>query len=169
MAEMIIEVDENDTKIGLRPRDDFYTGNYIHRSAHLILFNSKNEILIQLRSHNKKWFPDLFTYSVSGTVADESYEACIAREMKEELGISIDVKRLFKHRPFDLLDDAWHCVFIGKYDGQITPDKGEMKKVNWISADELKDDIIKNLDIYTPPFAAGMKIFFNRFYKEIFE
>ena len=31
MVEQIIEVDENDNQIGLRPKDDFYTGKYIHR------------------------------------------------------------------------------------------------------------------------------------------
>ena len=55
MVEQNIEVDKNDNQIGLRPRDDFYTGKYIHRASHLILFNSKNEILLQHRAPTKKW------------------------------------------------------------------------------------------------------------------
>lgn len=80
MIEQNIEVDEKDNVIGFRPRDDFYTGKYIHRASHLILFNSKNEILIQKRASTKKWYPNLYTFSVSGTVADESYEDCIKKE-----------------------------------------------------------------------------------------
>lgn len=53
MTEKIIEVDENDNQMGLRPADDFYGGKYVHRTSHLILFNSKNEILLQLRSLEK--------------------------------------------------------------------------------------------------------------------
>jgi len=46
MEELNIEVDENNNKIGLRPKSDFHTGKFIHRSSWLILFNSKNEILL---------------------------------------------------------------------------------------------------------------------------
>ena len=120
MAEQNIEVDKNDNQIGLRPRGDFYTGKFIHRASHLILFNSKNKILLQHRSSTKKWYPNLFTYFVSGTVANESYEDCIEKEMQEEIGISINVKRLFAYPFFDTYDKAWHCVFVGKTDNKIT-------------------------------------------------
>jgi isopentenyl-diphosphate Delta-isomerase len=83
MVEMIIEVDKNDNQVGLRPRNHFYNSKHIHRVSHLILFNSKNEILLQLRSPTKKLWPNLFTYSVDGTVVNESYEDCIQREMQE--------------------------------------------------------------------------------------
>jgi isopentenyldiphosphate isomerase len=164
MTEQNIEVDINDSQIGLRPRDDFYTGKYIHRSSHLILFNSKNEILLQHRTPTKKWYPNLFTYSVSGTVANESYEECIEREMQEEIGISINVKRLFTYPFFDTLDKAWRCVFIGKTDDNIIPDAREIQEIKWMDADELKRDILKNSDIYSPPFVEGMKKYFNEFY-----
>ena len=163
MIEQNIEVDKNDNKIGLRPRDDFYTGKYIHRASHLILFNSKNEILLQYRVSTKKWYPDLFTYSVSGTVADESYEDCIKKEMQEEIGISVPVKKLFTYPFFDTFDKAWHCVFVGASDDNIIPDTREIQKIKWINVDELREDITKNPGIYTPPFIEGMKKYFNRF------
>ncbi len=86
-----IEVDKNDNALGLRPRSDYYTGKYIHRACQLILFNSKNKILLQQRASTKRWYPNLFTFSVSGTVTHESYEACIQKEMQEEIGITIPV------------------------------------------------------------------------------
>lgn len=164
MAEQNIEVDENNNQIGLRPRDDFYTGKYIHRSSHLILFNSKNEILLQKRASDKKWYPNLFTYSVSATVANESYEECINREMQEEIGISIIVKRLFTYPFFDTYAKAWRCVFVGVTDDEVKPDAREIQKIKWIDADELKKDILENPGIYTPPFVEGMKKYFNEFY-----
>lgn len=163
--EQNIEVDENDNQIGLRPRDDIYTGKYIHRASHLILFNSKNEILLQLRAPTKKWYPDLLTYSVSGTVANESYEDCIQKEMQEEIGISINVKRLFTYPFFDTFDKAWHCVFVGKTNGTVIPDVKEMSEITWIAVDELKKDIAENPGRYTPPFIEWMKIYFTEFYE----
>ncbi len=165
MTELNIEVDKDDNQIGLRPRDDFYTGKYIHRASHLILFNSKNEILLQHRASTKEWYPSLITYSVTGTVANESYEDCIETEMREEIGISINVKRLFTYHHFDATDKAWRCVFLGKSDDKIKPDKREIQRVIWMDADELKKDITKNPDIYTPPFIKGMTKYFNEFYK----
>ena len=165
MAEHNIEVDENDNVIGLRPRDDFYTGKHIHRSAHLILFNSKNEILVQKRAPDKKWYPNLYTYSASGTVANESYEECMEKETKEEIGISVSFKFLFKYPFFDELDKAFHAVFTGKSDEEIKPDKKEMTEIKWIPAEELKKDIQENPGIYTPPFKEGMRVYFEKFYK----
>jgi len=164
MVEQIIEVDEDDNQIGLRPRDEFYGSKYIHRAAHLILLNSKNKVLLQRRSATKKVWPNLFTFSVDCTVANESYEDCIQREMHEEIGISITAKRLFIFPYFDNIDKAWHCVFIGNTDNKITPDAREIQEVKWMDMDELKGDILKNPDKYVPVFIEGMKKYFNEFY-----
>jgi len=165
MTELCIEVDRNDAQIGLRPKDNFYTGKYIHRSSHLILFNSKNEILLQQRSETKIVWSNLYTFSVDATVADESYEDCIQREMQEELGISISAKRLFTFPHFDATDKAWKCVFVGRSDAAITPDPRETQEVRWINVSELQKDITKNPEIYAPPFIVGMKKYFDDFYK----
>lgn len=164
MVEQNIEVDKNDNVISLRPKDDFYTGKYIHRSSHLILFNSKNEILIQKRAPTKKWYPNLYTYSTSGTVKNESYEDCIKREMKEEIGISIPIKYLFKYPCFDKLDKAFRAVFVGKSDDKINPDNREMTEIGWISVNELRKDIKENPNKYTFPFVIGMEKYFVEFY-----
>ena len=165
MVEQNIEVDKNNNQIGLRPRNDFYTGKFIHRSSHLILFNSKNEILSQKRASDKKWYPNLFTYSVSATVANETYEKCINREMQEEIGINISVKRLFIYKYFDEVAKAFRAVFVGVTDNEVKPDAREIQEIKWINANELKKDILENPGIYTPPFVEGMKKYFNEFYE----
>ena len=162
--ELNIEVDENNNRIGLRPKSDFHTGKFIHRSAHLILLNSKNEILLQKRASDKKWYPNFFTYSVSATVADETYEECINREMQEEIGINIPVKKSFTYKYFDEVDKAFRAVFIGRTDEEIKPDPREIQQIRWINADELKKEILANPEIYTPPLIEGLKIFFSKYY-----
>lgn len=162
MSEMNIEVDKHDNVIGLRPREDFYTGKYIHRCASLILLNSKNEILIQNRSPTKKWSPNLYTASVSGTVADETYEECIKKEMKEEIGISIPAKFLFKFPLFLEHTKTFHAVFIGRSDKKITFDKNEISSVRWISLDKLEKELEKEPKKFSPAFLKVMKIFFEK-------
>ncbi|MEK6918402.1 MAG: NUDIX domain-containing protein [Nanoarchaeota archaeon] len=161
--ELNIEVDENDKIIGLRPISEFQTGKFIHRSAHLLLENSKGEILIQKRSSNKKWYPNLYTYSVSGTVANESYEKCIKREMKEEIGVSTPAKLLFIYKYFDKQEKAFHALFYGKSDDKITLDKEEIAEIKWISKDNLNKDLLKNPDNYTPHVLYGLKKYLKNY------
>ncbi len=153
----MIAVDEHDTIIGLRPSKDVYEGKCIHRAAHLVLFNPKDEILLQKRAEGKRWYPGLYTCSVSGTVEDESYEQCIKREMKEELGISVPVKFAFKFLYEKGTDRAFHSVFVGRTDGEVKPDYYEMTEVKWITLDGLRADVKLHPEKYTPPFAEGIR------------
>jgi isopentenyldiphosphate isomerase len=164
MTEQNIEVDENDKRIGVRSRTDFHTGKYIHRSVYLLLFNTNGEILLQQRASDKEWYPDLFTFAVGGTVEDESYEDCIKREMKEEIGVSIDARRLFKYPFFDTYDKAWRCVFVGTTDNKITPDAREIQRTIWISVPDLKKEIVSNPTVFTKPFIEGIGIYFDKFH-----
>ncbi|MDZ7798809.1 MAG: NUDIX domain-containing protein [Patescibacteria group bacterium] len=166
MPEYNLEVNKNDQIIGKRPRKDFYTGQYIHRASHLILFNSKNQILLQKRVKTKKWFPNLYTFSVAATVSEESYKDCLKREIPEEIGISIPIKFLFKYPFFDKTDKAFHAVFISKSDKKIKPDKREISEIIWLTPQKLKQDLKANPKKYTPPFRKGMEIFFTQYYKK---
>lgn len=165
MDEQNIEVDENDHVIGSRPRDDFYTGKYIHRSTYLILFNSKNEILIQKRASTKKWYPNLYTFAVARTVQKgESYEESMKKGLKEKINISTAVKFLFKHRFYDKSDRAFRAVFIAKSDKEIKPNKKDIAEVKWVHIDELREDIKEHPEKYAPPFIECMKKYFAEFY-----
>ena len=114
MVELISEVDKNDNFLGLREREEFYSGEHIHRAAQLILLNPENKMLIQKRSPQKRWYPERYTYSVSGTVAAESYEACMEREMLEEIGISVPFRKLFKISCIFEDKGDFHTIFSGR-------------------------------------------------------
>lgn len=86
--------------------------------------------------------------------------------MQEEIGISIDVERLFTFPYFDTIDKAWHCVFVGRTDDKITFDPREIQKIKWMDVDKLKEDILKNPSKYVPQFIEGMKKYFDEFYKD---
>lgn len=166
--EMNVEVDENDNVIGLRPRKDFYSDKHIHRSSYLLLFNSKKEMLIQKRAPKKKWHPNLYTYAVCETVANETYEETMHREIMEEIGISIPFKKLFKYKHFGDNDKAFKMVFIGKSDKTIKPLKREIESIKWISLKDLKKDLEEHPNKYAPPFVKGMKIFFEKYADKVF-
>lgn len=164
MNELIVEVDRKDKVKGLRLRSEFYTGKYIHRAVHLILLNSKGEMLVQKRAGDKDWYPGLFTYSASGTARDESYEECINRETKEEIGIKPKMNFLFKYYLEDKgVERAFHAVFLSKSDDDVKPDSKEISSIKWVNLKELEKKIRAHPENYTPSMVKGMTKFFKEY------
>lgn len=164
MTELISEVDKDDNFLGLRPREDFYSENHIHRASQLILLDPENRMLLQKRAPGKYWYPNRYTYSVSGTVADESYETCIAREMLEEIGISVPFRKLFKIPCILENKGAYHTVFSGRCSEEtaslIRHDPEEAVSVEWVELEELHRAVKIKPGNYTPSLRAGIiKIF----------
>jgi isopentenyl-diphosphate Delta-isomerase len=173
VVELISEVDKSDNFLGLREREEFYSGEHIHRAAQLILLNPDNEMLIQRRSPQKRWYPDRYTYSVSGTVADESYEACMTREMLEEIGISVPFRRLFKIPCIFENKGAFHTVFSGRCSEKVANlvrfDPEEAVYVEWVGFEELHRAVKTEPEKYTPSLRAGIiKIFQEGYEKYLF-
>jgi isopentenyldiphosphate isomerase len=173
VVELISEVDKNDNFLGLREREEFYSGKHIHRAAQLILLNPENKMLIQKRSPKKRWYPDRYTYSVSGTVANESYETCMEREMLEEIGISVPFKKLFKIPCILKNKGAYHTVFSGRCSEEtaslIRLDPKEAVYVEWIELEELHRAVKTKPEKYVPSLRAGItKIFQEGYGKYLF-
>lgn len=62
-----------------------------HKAVALFIINSKNEVLLQKRSANKRMWPNLWDISAGGHVlAGEFGFQAIIRELKEELGIEVE-------------------------------------------------------------------------------
>ncbi|HNW71701.1 MAG TPA: NUDIX domain-containing protein [Candidatus Paceibacterota bacterium] len=161
--ELIIEVDEKNNVIGLRPREDFHREKHIHRSCHLMLFNSKNEVAIMKRSPNKRWYPNLYTFSVSGTVDNETTAMCIERETKEEVGLDIKPKELFTFYHSDTQDSAFATLYLAISDNKITPEEKEISLVKWVKLDWLKKDTKNNPEKYSYPLLEGLKVYWERY------
>jgi len=162
--EKCIEVDEKDNEIGVLPIAEFFDSRHIHRSSHLLLFNSKEELLLQKRSHKKKLFPGVYDFSVGGFVSEgESYEETLVRETKEELGISAPYRKLFKYKFFDSFDKSWKMVYSAVYDGKITRQKSELDSVRWLPVPDLMKEMDRHPEHFNPSFIEGIKIFLDKF------
>ncbi|MFA6426958.1 MAG: NUDIX domain-containing protein [Candidatus Magasanikbacteria bacterium] len=154
MPELITEVDRSDGEIGARPKTDFFTNHeLICRTSHLYLFNSKRQLLMQLRAKNRKNYPNQYDASVSGTVrAGETYNQALEREMKEELGICIPATMFIKGFYEDDIHRSHKMCFWGMYDGPIEIQKSEIAQILWIDRTELKKKMAEEKDKFCPPF-----------------
>lgn len=87
--EMFDVVDAEDRVIGRAARGEVHRRGLMHRSVHVFLFNSRGELFLQKRAATKDTFPRCHDSSASGHLdAGESYAACAARELEEELGLT---------------------------------------------------------------------------------
>src|SRR3989344_7169383 len=96
--ELFIVVDKKDRIIGYRTRYDcHHDKRLIHRAAGIVIFNKQGQILLQKRSKFKDLNPGMYTISASGHVSKgDTYKKAALRELQEELGIQIPLKRVKK-------------------------------------------------------------------------
>ncbi len=162
--EYITSVDENDNVIGKAPITKIGTKEIIHRGAHLLLFNYKEDkMLTQKRKTTMHLYPGRWSCAVSGTVRyNENYEETIGREVKEEIGIEIPLKKLFKFSFEDKFIKSWETVFKGNYEGEFKIQEDEVEAIRWVDVEQLKDDVNKTPEKYAPPFVKMVQIYFSK-------
>ena len=107
-----------------------------------LVFNDKNEVLLNLRSDTNTW-------GIPGGLKElnESLEECAIRELKEEA--NIDVKKLqllavlsgkeyyFIYPNQDEMDGVIVLYKVLEYDGEIRINDDESKKLKFFSLDNL--------------------------------
>jgi isopentenyl-diphosphate delta-isomerase type 1 len=133
---MLDVVDSQDNVIGVRARGDIHRLGLMHRSVHILLFNSKGELFIQKRSQSKDSNPGLWDSSAAGHLeCGESYPDCATRELAEELAIEVaaPLQSLFR-LPASPRTGMEHCtVYHGIHDGPFQLQPEEIDEGRWVS------------------------------------
>jgi isopentenyl-diphosphate delta-isomerase type 1 len=99
-SEEIFEtVDEEGRVTGMAPRSECHCNPaLIHRAVHVFVFDGAGRIYLQKRAGNKDIQPGRWDTSVGGhLVPGESYPQGAAREMEEELGLTGDLRFLYRY------------------------------------------------------------------------
>ncbi|MDA8168352.1 MAG: NUDIX domain-containing protein [Nitrospiraceae bacterium] len=117
MAEELLEiVNERGDVLGIALRSEIH-GNpsLIHRVVHVLVFNSKGELLLQKRSMDKDVAAGKWDTSVGGHVdPGEAPELAARREMLEELGVEADIRFLYSYihsNPYETeLVNTYHAL-----------------------------------------------------------
>lgn len=139
--------------IGLEKRSIVH-GNpkLMHRVVHCLIFNSKQELYLQLRSMNKDVQPGKWDTSVGGhLMPKETIFNAIKRETSEELNINLkNFKHLYQYIMSNDIETELVDTFMATYDALIIPNYDEISEGKFWT----KQDIDKNLNnnIFTPNF-----------------
>lgn len=162
--ELLDLVDENDNVIGEVWKSEANRDpKLIHREVAILIFDDRNQVLLQQRSLKKAHQPGFWTIAAAGHVTKGmSPKETAHKELKEELGFDVDLKFAEKFR-YDLpTESRFMSLFLGKYSGQkIKIDPVEVSQVKWFTRDEFEDLIRsdalkgKKLESFVRRFWAG--------------
>lgn len=145
MQEVLDVVDENNEVVGSAPYSDVYAKRLNHRIVHVLIFNEKGEILLQMRSAKKEFCPGHWVTSAGGHVqTGESYEQAGKREMMEELGVDIPLTKIHES-PYDHYKMRKFLeVFRGISEGPFKINQEEVSGCRWFSVADVRDMVKKN-------------------------
>ncbi len=158
----IIIVDDANNEIGYAEKLYVHKKGLLHRAFSVILFNDKNEILIQQRALDKYHCGGLWANSCcSHPLKGEDSLSAVHRRVKEELRCNCDVDYLFTFQykaEFNngLTENEIDSVFIGVVKGELNINKEEVEMIKWMNFEEILIDIHNNPDIYAPWFKIIM-------------
>ncbi len=154
MKQKIIIVDEHDTPIGLKSRDEIDHKKDIYRWSAIWIENSKKEVLIAQRKLTRDKDPGKWGPAVTGTIEEgETYESNAHKEIKEELGVTVPSFQIGPKQHADTprrYFGQWFLCTLDKPANGFVLQEDEVEQVAWISKEKLAQDIKLNPEKYTP-------------------
>jgi len=153
---MLDIVNEADEVVGQATRSSVHLENRMHRATHIILTNSAQQIFMQLRSKSKDTNPGLWDTSAAGHVdAGESYEACAARELAEELGVVVspeDLVEIGRLPPTSQNGFEFVRIYSVQSDAEITLEAEEIDDGKWVTHAELEQWMAQSPQAFAATF-----------------
>ena len=149
-----------DQVIGKATRREIHQKQLIHRSIHILVFNSNKQIFLQKRSNTKDENPGIWDTSSAGHVdAGETYDECAERELWEELRIKESLKSLAKIKACKETYQEHVQVYVCKTNSSITINRNEISEGKYFDWETLPNIIQSNPEIFTSSFKLILRKF----------
>ncbi|MFA5129279.1 MAG: NUDIX domain-containing protein [Patescibacteria group bacterium] len=140
MIEYIDIVDGEDRVIGRATREEIYQKLLPHRIVHVLIFNDKGEMALQLRSDKVSFCPNHWSTTVGGHVqAGESYRRAVERECQEELGAKSKLEKFSKvfFEP-KTAPKKFLMIYKTVHNGPFYPETDDVTKIDFFSIDKIQ-------------------------------
>lgn len=158
--EMLPLVDESGKVLGVAPRSECHRGpGKLHPVVHLQIVDGRGSMYLQKRAANKDVQPGKWDSAVGGHVsAGEDLDAALARELREELGITklaleasgAKVEPILRYRWDSEVESELVFSFIATYGGPFAPDGVEVEEGRFWSFADIRTQLGKG--VFTPNF-----------------
>jgi len=157
--EPLIRVDSADRIIGTLDKSACHDGTgLLHRAFSIFVFNGRGELLLQQRHPDKRLWPSYWSNSCcSHPRAGETMDIAVARRLQQELGLSADLRFLYKFEYRAAFGDVgtehelcW--VYVGTTDAKPVINTTEIAEWRWVAPDALDAELERAPERFTPWF-----------------
>jgi isopentenyldiphosphate isomerase len=151
MAGRIAVVDDQDRFQFWEDRRVVHEKRLVHRSVHVLLFDTRGRLLLQRRHRSKQTHPGHWDLSCCGHVEesdylpqgpdhelDRVYAEVARREVEEELGVRVVLEPLGHHGPTPGVHYEQIRLFRGTSDGPFTAQKEEVEDLRHVTRADLE-------------------------------
>lgn len=153
-------IDENDDVIAQITRQQAHDEFLLHRSVHILVENSKKEILVHIVGRNKRIFQLHFHTSAGGHVdAGDSYDEAAKRELEEELGIQADLTYIgqFRQHVYPLENEICR-VYLTQHDGPYSNWEKEAEGILFFPRADLDRLVALQPQLFTPTLKDAYRL-----------
>ena len=132
--ELVDVIDAEGRPVGVVTRAEMRARRLPHRCTYILVFNSRGELFIHLRTATKDVFPSYWDVTIGGVLAaGESFDAGARREAGEELGVDVAPVRLFPFRYHDARTTVYGMVYRVDHDGPFRLQPEEIVRGEFIT------------------------------------
>jgi len=162
-TELLTVYNERGQVIGRAPRLAVHMSGLWHRTVHLLLFDSKGNLLIQKRGRRKDQSPGKLASSVGGHVpADKTLEEALREEARQELGIeslTFSPVATFPYISKSGSNKEMVSLFTGTCEGQVVANPTELSWAAWFNFAGIVKLAEQKPDLFAPSFLEDLKQF----------
>lgn len=135
------------------------------RVAHVLIFNSQGQLLLQRLALSRKRNPGTWGSSVASYLfASESYQAAASRRVQEELGVTASTLTFFGKT--EMMDDGclkFISVFTMNGNGPFAVDRSHIEEIEFVSPLLIQQMIDDRTRKFTPTFLHVFRYCRSRF------
>lgn len=136
--ELVDVIDDAGRTIGVVTRREMREKRLPHRSVYLLVFNSKGELFIHLRTAAKDVYPSHWDVAVGGVLAaGEDFDSGAVREAREEIGVVLQPEPLFRVKYADAASIAQGMAYRAVHDGPFQLQVEEVVRGEFIPVEDL--------------------------------
>ncbi|HEY2626652.1 MAG TPA: 16S rRNA (adenine(1518)-N(6)/adenine(1519)-N(6))-dimethyltransferase RsmA [Candidatus Udaeobacter sp.] len=161
--ELFPVVDKMDRILRQAARSEVHGDNLRHRAVHILIFNERGELYLQQRSRRKDRHPLLWDSSAAGHVmAGKGYDEAAKRELQEELGINVPLKKVLKLSASPQTGQEFISLYRGQLRGNITPNRSEIENGAFLPPTTINGWVAARPENFAPGFLKCWRAFRQR-------
>ena len=161
--ELFPVVDKRDRILRQAVHSEVHGDNLRHRAVHILIFNERDELYLQQRSRCKDRHPLLWDSSAAGHVmAGEGYDEAAKRELQEELGIDVPLKKILKLSASPKTGQEFIWLYRGQLRDNIRRNRSEIESGAFLTPTILDGWVAARPENFAPGFLKCWRAFRQR-------